>query len=62
MGLSGHGFGDKRFGQQLFRDLKVNENSLKDSISVVRGSQQVTDQSMSNHLHIFPLSILGSFA
>lgn len=44
MGLSGHGFGDKRFGQQLFRDLKVNENSLKDSISVVRGSQQVTDQ------------------
>jgi hypothetical protein len=21
---TGHGFGDKRFGQQLFRDLKVN--------------------------------------
>ncbi|TVU03106.1 hypothetical protein EJB05_51359, partial [Eragrostis curvula] len=35
---------DKRFGQQLFRDLKVNENDLKDAISSVRGSQRVTDQ------------------
>jgi hypothetical protein len=45
-----------------FRDLKVDENGLKNAISVIRGSQQVTDQSMLNHLHIFPLSILGSFA
>ncbi|TVU02890.1 hypothetical protein EJB05_51570, partial [Eragrostis curvula] len=35
---------DKRFGQQLFRDLKVDENDLKDAISSVRGSQRVTDQ------------------
>jgi ATP-dependent Clp protease ATP-binding subunit ClpB len=48
---------DKRFGQQLFRDLKVNENNLKDAISAVRGSQRVTDQSMS-----FPMCTLGSFA
>jgi hypothetical protein len=32
MGLSDHGFGDKRFGKQLFRDLKVDENGLKDAI------------------------------
>jgi hypothetical protein len=56
-----HGFRDKRFGQQLFRDLKVDENVLKDAISAICGSQQVTYQSMLNHLHIFPLSILGSF-
>ncbi|GJM90398.1 hypothetical protein PR202_ga06675 [Eleusine coracana subsp. coracana] len=35
---------DKRFGQQLFRDLKVDENDLKEAISAVRGSQRVTDQ------------------
>ncbi|XP_062218406.1 chaperone protein ClpB3, mitochondrial [Phragmites australis] len=35
---------DKRFGQQLFRDLNVGENDLKDAISAVRGSQRVTDQ------------------
>jgi ATP-dependent Clp protease ATP-binding subunit ClpB len=38
---------DKRFGQQLFRDLKIGENELKEAISAVRGSQRVTDQSMS---------------
>jgi hypothetical protein len=42
MGLCGHGFGDKRFGQQVFRDLKGGENGMKDAISAVRGSQQVT--------------------
>uniref|UniRef100_A0ACD5YNF8 Uncharacterized protein n=1 Tax=Avena sativa TaxID=4498 RepID=A0ACD5YNF8_AVESA len=35
---------DKRFGQQLFKDLKINENELKEAISAVRGSQRVTDQ------------------
>ncbi|KAL6629065.1 hypothetical protein ACP70R_028830 [Stipagrostis hirtigluma subsp. patula] len=35
---------DRRFGQQLFRDLKVGENDLKEAISAVRGSQRVTDQ------------------
>jgi hypothetical protein len=34
MELNGHEFGDKRFGQQLFRDLKVDENGMKDAISV----------------------------
>lgn len=38
---------DKRFGQQLFKDLKIVENDLKEAISAVRGSQRVTDQSMS---------------
>jgi hypothetical protein len=52
---------DKRFGQ-LFRDLKVNENDLKDAISAVRGSQRVTDQSMSQLHIVFPMRILGSFA
>lgn len=36
---------DKRFGQQLFRNLKISENTLKDAIQAVRGSQRVTDQS-----------------
>jgi patatin-like phospholipase/acyl hydrolase len=53
---------DKRFGQQLFRDLKVNENDLKDAISAVRGSQRVTDQNMSQLHIVFPMRILGSFA
>ncbi|KAF0906060.1 hypothetical protein E2562_009069 [Oryza meyeriana var. granulata] len=35
---------DKRFGQQLFRDLKIGENELKEAISAIRGSQRVTDQ------------------
>lgn len=35
---------DKRFGQQLFKDLKIAENDLKEAISAVRGSQRVTDQ------------------
>jgi ATP-dependent Clp protease ATP-binding subunit ClpB len=53
---------DKRFGQQLFRDLKINGNDLKDAISAVRGSQRVTDQSMSQLHIVFPMCILGSFA
>ncbi|KAM3240495.1 hypothetical protein ACQJBY_053905 [Aegilops geniculata] len=35
---------DKRFGQQLFEDLQIGENELKEAISAVRGSQRVTDQ------------------
>lgn len=48
---------DKRFGQQLFKDLKIVENDLKEAISAVRGSQRVTDQSMSH----FSVSSLVSF-
>lgn len=37
---------DKRFGQQLFRNLQLSEKDLKDAVQSVRGSQRVTDQSM----------------
>lgn len=36
---------DKRFGQQLFKNLQISEKTLKDAIQAVRGSQRVTDQS-----------------
>ena len=52
---------DKRFGQQLFEDLQIGENELKEAISAVRGSQRVTDQSMYNGYHsIFFLVIVCS--
>ncbi|CAN1325311.1 Chaperone protein ClpB4, mitochondrial [Linum perenne] len=35
---------DKRFGQQLFRNIQLSEKDLKDAIQAVRGSQRVTDQ------------------
>ncbi|KAK4274489.1 hypothetical protein QN277_017698 [Acacia crassicarpa] len=35
---------DKRFGQQLFKNLNISEEILKDAIQAVRGSQRVTDQ------------------
>ncbi|CAI0416501.1 unnamed protein product [Linum tenue] len=35
---------DKRFGQQLFRNLQLSEKDLKDAIQAVRGNQRVTDQ------------------
>ncbi|KAL3843991.1 hypothetical protein ACJIZ3_001394 [Penstemon smallii] len=35
---------DKRFGQQLFKNLQLSENALKDAVQGVRGSQRVTDQ------------------
>ncbi|KAL4181816.1 hypothetical protein AMTRI_Chr12g239350 [Amborella trichopoda] len=35
---------DKRFGQQLFKNLQLGEKELKDAISAVRGNQRVTDQ------------------
>lgn len=36
---------DKRFGQQLFKNLQLSEKTLKDAIQAIRGSQRVTDQS-----------------
>lgn len=35
---------DKRFGQQLFKNLQLSEKDLKDAVQAVRGSQRVTDQ------------------
>ncbi|KAG1363344.1 chaperone protein ClpB3, mitochondrial [Cocos nucifera] len=35
---------DKRFGQQLFKDLQLSEKQLKDAVLAVRGNQRVTDQ------------------
>ncbi|KAK6162092.1 hypothetical protein DH2020_001933 [Rehmannia glutinosa] len=35
---------DKRFGQQLFKNLQLSEKALKDAVQAVRGSQRVTDQ------------------
>ncbi|XP_051120234.1 chaperone protein ClpB4, mitochondrial-like [Andrographis paniculata] len=35
---------DKRFGQQLFKNLQLSEQTLKDAVQAVRGSQRVTDQ------------------
>lgn len=35
---------DKRFGKQLFSNLQLSEQDLKDAVRAVRGSQRVTDQ------------------
>ncbi|WOH03792.1 hypothetical protein DCAR_0623192 [Daucus carota subsp. sativus] len=35
---------DKRFGQQLFKNLQLSEQTLKDAVKAVRGNQRVTDQ------------------
>ncbi|XP_061365243.1 chaperone protein ClpB4, mitochondrial isoform X2 [Gastrolobium bilobum] len=35
---------DKRFGQQLFKNLQLSEKTLKDAVQAVRGTQRVTDQ------------------
>lgn len=37
---------DNRFGQLLFKNLRLSAKTLKDAIQAVRGSQRVTDQSM----------------
>ncbi|XP_039164807.1 chaperone protein ClpB3, mitochondrial isoform X2 [Eucalyptus grandis] len=37
-------YSDKRFGQQLFRNLQVSEKDLREAIQAVRGNQRVTDQ------------------
>ena len=50
---------DKKFGQQLFKDLKIVENDLKEAISAVRGSQRVTDQSMSCDIFLCLYSFLS---
>ena len=39
-------YSDKRFGEQLFKNLHLSQKELKDSILAVRGNQRVTDQSM----------------
>lgn len=44
---------DRRFGQQLFKNLQLSEKDLKDAVQVVRGSQRVTDQSMNCLLDVF---------
>ncbi|KAJ4959383.1 hypothetical protein NE237_026494 [Protea cynaroides] len=36
---------DKRFGQQLFKNLQLGEKELKDAVQAIRGNQRVTDQS-----------------
>ncbi|XP_058067607.1 chaperone protein ClpB3, mitochondrial [Magnolia sinica] len=35
---------DKRFGQQLFKNIQLGEKELKDAVLAVRGNQRVTDQ------------------
>lgn len=44
---------DRRFGQQLFKNLQLGEKDLKDAVQAVRGSQRVTDQSMNCRLDVF---------
>lgn len=43
---------DKRFGQQLLKDLQLDENKLKEAVKAVRGNQRVTDQSMASNFNI----------
>lgn len=40
---------DKRFGQQLFKNLQLSEKDLKDAVQAVRGNQRVTDQSKNSN-------------
>lgn len=44
---------DKRFGQQLFKNLQLNETELRNAILAVRGNQRVTDQSMMSDSNSF---------
>ncbi|XP_020265720.1 chaperone protein ClpB3, mitochondrial [Asparagus officinalis] len=37
-------YSDKRFGEQLFKNLQLSEKALKDAVSALRGNQRVTDQ------------------
>ena len=51
---------DKRFGQQLFKNLQLSEKALKDAVQAVRGSQRVTDQRTNLYFKVsffFPLEI-----
>lgn len=43
---------DKRFGQQLFKNLQLSEKDLKDAVLAVRGNQRVTDQSMKSIFNV----------
>lgn len=38
-------YSDVRFGQEFFKNLKLDKKALKDVVKDVRGSQRVTDQS-----------------
>ena len=38
-------YSDTRFGQEFFRDMKLDIQVLKDAIKDVRGDQRVTDRS-----------------
>lgn len=38
-------YSDVRFGQEFFKNMKLDMQVLKDAIKDVRGSQRVTDQS-----------------
>ncbi|GLT85257.1 hypothetical protein SLE2022_034510 [Rubroshorea leprosula] len=44
---------DKRFGEQLFKNLQLSERALKDAVKAISGSQRVTDQSMDLTCHMF---------
>lgn len=39
---------DDRFGKALYRDLKLDEKKLKNTITQIRGNQKVTDQNPEN--------------
>ncbi len=39
---------DDRFGKALFKDLKLDEKKLKNTITQIRGNQKVTDQNPEN--------------
>jgi ATP-dependent Clp protease ATP-binding subunit ClpB len=41
-------FKDDRFGKGLFKDLKLDEKKLKNTITQIRGNQKVTDQNPEN--------------
>ncbi|XP_042488587.1 chaperone protein ClpB3, mitochondrial-like [Macadamia integrifolia] len=44
---------DKRFGQQLLKNLQLGEKELKDAVQAVRGNQRVTDQSINHPFNMF---------
>lgn len=43
---------DKRFGQQLFKNLQLGEKELKEAILAIRGNKKVTDQSAYHLFHM----------
>ncbi|MQL75935.1 hypothetical protein Taro_008323 [Colocasia esculenta] len=53
---------DKRFGQQLLKNLQLSEKELNDAVLAVRGNQRVTDQraSSSSHHSVPPTTVPGT--